>query len=82
MREGSVEYEVRTTVGPSSHTEQDIEEICRSIKGCRKYVIQNFRPAGDTIDPKFKNVKPFSRNELEKFVEIAKKYMVNVTLRT
>jgi len=82
LREGNVEYEFRTTVVPSIHTEQDIEEICRSIKGCRKYVIQNFRPAENTIDPKFKNVKPFSRNELEKFVEIAKKYMENVTLRT
>lgn len=82
LREEIVEYEFRTTVVPSIHTEQDIEEICKSIRGCKKYVIQNFRPAEDTIDPKFRDVAPFPRKKLEKFVEIAKRYISNVTLRT
>jgi len=82
LREGTIEYEFRTTVVPSIHAEQDIEEICKSIKGCQKYVIQNFRPTENMIDPKLQTVKPFSRRELEKFMEIAKRYIANVTLRT
>jgi len=82
LREGTIEYEFRTTVVPSIHTEQDIEEICKSIKGCQKYVIQNFRPAENTINPKFQSIKPFSRDKLDNFMEIAKKYVSNVALRT
>lgn len=82
LKDGDVEYEFRTTVVPSIHTEQDIDEICKSIRGCRKYVIQNFRPSENTIDQKFQKIRPFSRKELEKFVKIAKKHIVNVALRT
>lgn len=81
LRSGNVEYEFRTTVVPSIHGEKDIEEICESIKGCRKYVIQNFRPVENTIDQKFQNINPFQKKELEKFVLIAKKYVSNVILR-
>ncbi|RLI22120.1 anaerobic ribonucleoside-triphosphate reductase activating protein [Candidatus Bathyarchaeota archaeon] len=81
LRKENIEYELRTTVVPSIHTEQDIEEICKSIEGCPKYVIQNFRPTEDMINPKFRNIKPFSRKQLEKFRENAKKYLSNVVLR-
>ena len=50
------------------------------IKGCMKYVIQNFRP-GETIDPKFENLNPPSIEELREFYEIAKKIIRNTKLR-
>jgi len=77
---GNICYELRTTVVPSIHTEESIEKICRTLKGCKKYAIQNFRP-GETIDPKFAKIKPFPRAKLEEFAQIAAKYISNVVLR-
>ena len=81
LQNGKVNYEFRTTVVPSIHTKESIEEICKALKGCKKYVIQNFRP-GETIDPRFNKVKPFSRAELDDYVKIASKYISKVILRT
>ncbi len=81
LQNGKVDYEFRTTVVPSIHTKESIEEICKALKGCKKYVIQNFRP-GETIDPRFSKVKPFSRAELDDYVKIASKYISKVVLRT
>jgi len=80
LRNMEVDYEFRTTVVPSIHTKKSIEEICKALKGCKKYVIQNFRP-GETIDPKFEKIGSFSRAELEEFAKIAAKYISNVVLR-
>ncbi|MDH5438208.1 MAG: anaerobic ribonucleoside-triphosphate reductase activating protein [Candidatus Bathyarchaeota archaeon] len=76
-----VEYEFRTTVVPGLHDKQDIEEICQRIKGCRKYVIQNYKGDVETIDPKFKNSKPFLEEEMKRFLTTAKKIIPNTTLR-
>ena len=73
-------HEFRTTIVPTIHTFEDIREICMEIKGCMKYVIQNFRP-GETIDPKFENLNPPSIEELREFYEIAKKIIRNTKLR-
>ncbi|MGD8543948.1 MAG: anaerobic ribonucleoside-triphosphate reductase activating protein [Candidatus Bathyarchaeota archaeon] len=76
-----VECEFRTTVVPSLHEEQDIEEICQRIKGCRKYVIQNYKGDVETIDPKFNGLKLFSEEKMKAFITTAKKIVPNTTLR-
>jgi pyruvate formate lyase activating enzyme len=81
LLEDEVEYEFRTTVVPNLHDEQDIEEICRRIRGCRKYAIQNYKGDMETIDPKFKNSKPFSEKEMKAFLTTAKKIIPNTMLR-
>ena len=68
-----VEYEFRTTAVSGLHDKRDIEEICQRIRGCRKYVIQNYKGDVGTIDPKFKNSKPFSEKEMKAFLTTAKK---------
>lgn len=78
---GEVEYEFRTTVVPTLHENRDIEEICRRIRGCRKYVIQNFKSDVEIIDPRFKNLKPFSKVEMNAFFVIAKTLVPNTILR-
>lgn len=42
MKSGA-NYEFRTTVVPSIHTEEDFDEIGRWIKGARQYALQEFR---------------------------------------
>jgi len=76
-----VECEFRTTVVPGLHEEQDIEEICQRIKGCRKYVIQNYKGDVETVDPKFNGLKPFSEEKMKAFLTTAKKIVHNTTLR-
>lgn len=77
------DYEFRTTVVPTLHEEKDIEEICRSIQGCKKYVLQNFDVSvgKETLDPDFSKLKLFTDKEMEMFLTIAQKLLPNVKLR-
>jgi pyruvate formate lyase activating enzyme len=80
LLKSEIAYEFRTTVVPTLHKRADIEEICRSIEGCRKYVIQRFR-GENTIDPAFSELTPFSDDEMEVFVTAARTFLPNVTTR-
>lgn len=77
------DYELRTTMVPTLHEEKDIEEICHSIEGCRKYVLQRFDVSSmkETLDPSFSKLKPFTDEEMEMFLAKAQKILPNVRLR-
>jgi pyruvate formate lyase activating enzyme len=76
----SLEYEFRTTVVPSLHSENDIEEIARYIKGANLFVLQKFLPE-NALDEKLKELKTQSDEEMEKLVSIARKYVKDVKWR-
>lgn len=78
-----IDYEFRTTVVPTLHEEKDIEEICGSIKGCKKYVLQKFdiSVGKETLDPNFSKLKPYTDKEMEMFLTTAQKLLPNVKLR-
>lgn len=78
-----VDYEFRTTVVPTLHTEKDVEELCRDIKGCKKYVLQRFDTSlgKKTLDPSFGKLNPFTEEEMAIFLEVAQKIIPNVKLR-
>ena len=78
-----IDYEFRTTVVPTLHEEDDIKEICDGVKGCKKYVLQNFDVSlgKTTIDPDFSKLKPFTDEEMKKFLTIAQEILPNVKLR-
>jgi len=81
LLEGEIDYEFRTTLVPTLHTKSDIREISEKIKGCKKYVLQNFRANVETIDPSFQKLKPFSKTEIESFFHAAKDIIPNTILR-
>jgi len=81
LLEDGIEYEFRTTVVPSLHNERDIEKICQRIRGCKKYVIQNYKGDVETVDPKFKGLKPLSEEKMKAFLTTAKKIIPNTILR-
>ncbi len=81
LLEGRVDYEFRTTLVPTIHQIRDVQEICEKIKGCRKYVLQNFRADVETIDPNFQKLKPFSNAEVESFFQEAKSIIPSTVLR-
>jgi pyruvate formate lyase activating enzyme len=79
----SMDYEFRTTVVPKLHDEEDIEQICHSLVGCRKYVLQKFDVSlgKETINPEFIKLKPFTDEEMQKFLAAAQKIIPNAKLR-
>jgi len=81
LLELKIECEFRTTTIPTVHEKEDIEQICQTIRGCKKYVIQNYKGDVETIDPSLKNLKPFSEEKMREFLITAQKIVPNTLLR-
>ena len=79
----SMDYEFRTTVVPTLHNLDGIKQICRSLKGCKKYVLQKFdvNLGKATLNPEFIKLKPFTDEEMQKFLAAAQKLIPNAKLR-
>ncbi len=75
---GTVEYEFRTTLVKELHTDEDMESIGKMIKGAKRYFLQNFVDSGDVLCD---NMHPLTEDELEKMMQIAKKYVPNTICR-
>jgi pyruvate formate lyase activating enzyme len=73
-------YEFRTTVVPGLHSDEDIEEIAKYIKGAELFVLQKFLPE-NALDSKLKKLKTQTDEEMQKLAEIAQRYIKNVKWR-
>lgn len=80
LMDSGVGYELRTTVVPGLHSEDEIRLICESIKGADKYVLQAYK-SGDTISPEFGNIKPPDRLLMLRLARIASGYVREVKIR-
>lgn len=81
IMESQLDYEFRTTVVPTLLNEDDIKDMSESIAGAKKYVLQQFIP--DRVRNKgLREVKPFSKENLEKMLNLAKRNIDNVHLRS
>ena len=78
-----IDYEFRTTVVPTLHNEEDIEEISLDIRGCKKYVLQKFDVSigKKTLDPAFGKLKAFTDEEMKAFLTAARKNVPNTKIR-
>lgn len=78
-----MDYEFRTTVVPTLHNESDIEDISREIKGCKSYFLQRFEVSvkKKTLDPAFSGLKPFTDEEMETLLTVARKNVPNAMIR-
>lgn len=74
----NVDFEFRTTVVKELHTPQDIENICKWIKGAKKYFLQGFKDSGDLICPGFSG---YDQKEMESLLKITKNYFEVAELR-
>jgi pyruvate formate lyase activating enzyme len=75
LMDAPVEYEFRTTVVPTLHTADDILAIAKYIAGARKLFLQNFNPKEEILDTKFKNIKPYPKEELRQMARSATPYV-------
>lgn len=78
--ESGIDHEFRTTVARGEHTADDIAKIALSLKGARRYFLQNYRP-GHVLDEKFRG-SSFEMRELAEFVEKAAEFVTEVRIRT
>ena len=74
LKKSNIDYEFRTTVVPTLHTEDDIKKICLKLKGCKRFFLQKFDVSlgKTTIDPKYSSLT-MVEEEMEKFLESARK---------
>ena len=80
IMDSAPDYEFRTTVVPIFVKPDDIEDICREIKGARKYRLHQFRPK-NTLDEALSVLDPYPEQKLTEMAEIARKYVKDVKIR-
>ena len=81
-----IDYEFRTTLVKGIHTLEDMEEIGQLIKGAKAYFLQSYKESDKILGlidgcQEASNFTSFSTSELEKFLDIAKKYIRDAMLR-
>lgn len=81
LMNSGVDYEFRTTVVPSLHTMEDIENIAKSIKGAKKYALQNFSNQGEILTEEFKKLKPYPIEKLEEMQKRVSSYVDKCVVR-
>lgn len=74
----NIPYEFRTTVVSELHSEEDFHKIGKLIKGAKAYFIQCFKDSGNILTD---GLSAPSKEELEKYLEIARQYVENTSLR-
>ncbi len=83
LKEPSVIFEARTTIVPDfMDKKEQIEKIASSLTGIKRYVLQQFRPDGGTLDPSFKELPIPRREKILELAKIAKNYVPDVRIRT
>jgi len=75
---GSVDYEFRTTVVSEFHEASDFEEIGQMIFGAKRYFLQCFT---DRDSVPFGGLHAPSKEQLEQYAGIMKKYVPDTSLR-
>lgn len=75
-----VDYEFRITVVPTLHSKEEILEVAKNVSGARKLALQNFLNH-ETLDPEFKNIKPYSIKQLQDMAEDAGNYVEKCVVR-
>ena len=78
LKAGTIPYEFRTTVANGLHQIEEFDVIGEWLTGVDAYFIQNFRSFPHQVCD---GLHPFPKNDLDKILEIARKYIDNVSLR-
>lgn len=80
LMKSNITHEFRTTVCPEYIDEKGVEDIARTITGAERYILQQFAP-GHCLDETLHQIKPYSKETLQKMADLAKPHVVNCLLR-
>lgn len=78
LKEGKVDFEFRTTVSKTFHTEEDIRRIGEWLAGKEKYFLQQFKDSGDIIG---EEIEPYDEAEMKVLLDIILPFVPNAQLR-
>jgi pyruvate formate lyase activating enzyme len=79
VRESGLPTLYRTTVVPGLVGADDIRAIAELLDGSEAYQVQSFSPA-NTLDPEYAKLKPYPREEILAFAEIARPHFGDVRI--
>ena len=74
-----IDYEFRTTVVPGLVTQRNIRKIAKLVKGCKKYILQQYYP-NQAYKKKLYPIS-YDKKTLIKFKDILKKYCQEVIIK-
>lgn len=78
--DSGVDHEFRTTVVPIMIKEEDVEDIARSLRGAKRYALQQFRPKV-TLDPNLGALDPYPVSVIRRMAKAAGRHVSNVRVR-
>ena len=78
LREGTVDYEFRTTVTKELHPKEDFPAIGTLITGAKAYFLQGYQNSPQVIRPEF---TAFSPEELKEIRQFLQNYIPHVEIR-
>lgn len=78
LMESGIDYEFRTTVVEEFHEAADFEEMGKMIRGAKRYFLQSFT---DRDSVPFGNLHAPSKESLEQYLSIMKKYVPDSSIR-
>lgn len=73
-------YEFRITLVPGLFEEEHVDMMGKWLGSVKLFYIQNFGNEKN-LDKKFNSVRPFKKEELERFCELFKEYFENCNIR-
>lgn len=81
LMRGEVDYEIRTTVVPGVHTEDDMRAICAELHGVKRFVLQTFVPRDNLPDEGLRKAEKTPRPLLERYADICRGSFGEVVIR-
>lgn len=81
IKESGLPYEFRTTIVPGLHIADDVKKIGAIIKGAEKWYLQTIKSDTDLVNPKLKNIKPYTKKEMEELRKIGAGYVKECGVR-
>ncbi|CEP66383.1 Aldolase-type TIM barrel [Moorella glycerini] len=81
IKNSRIAYEFRTTVVPGLLLEQDLLAIGRLLRGARRYVLQQYQPAGTLLDADFQALRPYPGATLQSMAQKLHSFIHKVDIR-
>ena len=78
LKNGKLPFEFRTTLVKEFHTDEDLEEIGKTLEGCERYFLQKFIDSGNLIGS---GLSEIPKERALEMLERVKKYIPNAELR-
>ncbi|MCK5472086.1 anaerobic ribonucleoside-triphosphate reductase activating protein [Candidatus Gracilibacteria bacterium] len=82
IQQSGVPYEFRTTLVHEIHDKKEFGKILEFVRGAEKFFLQNFESKHGCLDPKFEKFHGFTKKELAKMCDEAKKFVRECGVRS